>query len=146
MPHSLDTTHLPSGLKGGLVAGIVFGAMMGMMGMLPMVAMLVGSESAGLGFFVHIVFSLIIGAGFALTFGHKAARKSSDAMIWGLLYGFIWWILGPLIIMPIWLGMGIQLSLAGAQMSLPSLWGHLMFGFILGLVYHFSVSKQDLVK
>ncbi len=119
---------------------------MGMMGMLPMVAMLVGSESAGLGFFVHLVFSVVIGVGFALVFGHKAARKSSDAITWGLVYGFIWWILGPLVIMPVWLGMGLQLSLEGAQMALPSLWGHLVYGFVLGLMYHLSITKLDLAK
>ena len=34
------------GVVGGLAGGLVFGALMGMMGMLPMVAGLVGSDSA----------------------------------------------------------------------------------------------------
>ena len=136
----LDTNHIQAGVKGGLIAGVVFGAMMGMMGMLPMVAKLVGSESAILGFGVHLIFSVIIGGLFGLIFGHRALRKGAG-IGYGLIYGFIWWILGPLLIMPIWLGMGPQFSAAGINMSLPSLWGHLMYGFILGLVYALTASN-----
>ena len=35
------------GIFGGLAGGLVFGAMMGMMGMLPMVGKLVGQPSCG---------------------------------------------------------------------------------------------------
>lgn len=135
-----DKNHVQSGAKSGLVAGIAFGAMMGMMGMLPMVAKLFGSESAVFGFLIHLVFSAIIGALFGFFFGHQALEKGKG-ILYGLVFGFIWWILGPLIIMPVWLGMGVQLSAAGMQMALPSLWGHLMYGFILGLVYSILASR-----
>ncbi len=125
---------IKQGVFGGIIAGVVFGAMMGMMGMLPMVAMLLKSESAVFGFVLHLVFSAIIGAVFGLVFGHAAMNKGSGILL-GLLYGAIWWVLGPLIIMPLWLGMGVQLSSQGIAMALPSLWGHLVYGFILGLIY-----------
>ena len=105
-----------------------------------MVAKLVGSDSAILGLGVHLIFSVIIGGLFGLIFGHRALRKGAG-IGYGLIYGFIWWILGPLLIMPIWLGMGPQFSAAGINMSLPSLWGHLMYGFILGLVYALTASN-----
>ena len=66
----LETAHVKAGSLGGLVGGIIFGGMMGMMGMLPMIAMLVKSESAVVGFFVHIIISIIFGVGYALFFGH----------------------------------------------------------------------------
>lgn len=112
--------------------------MMAAMGMLPMVAMLVGSESAAAGFIVHMVISVIIGALFAAFLGGHVTSTGS-AIGWGLIYGVIWWVLGPLIIMPIWLGMGHQLSAAGAAAAIPSLWGHFIFGFILGAVYFLFV-------
>ena len=136
-----DTNHIKSGINAGLIAGVVFGAMMGMMGMLPMIAMLIKSESAVLGFVLHLVFSAIIGGTFGLIFGHAALNKGAGVLL-GLLYGAIWWILGPLVIMPVWLGMGLQLSATGVTMAIPSLWGHLVFGFILGLIYPMFAKKE----
>jgi len=137
-----DTNHIKSGVNAGLIAGVVFGAMMGMMGMLPMIAMLIKSESAVLGFVLHLVFSAIIGGTFGLIFGHAALNKGAGVLL-GLLYGAIWWILGPLVIMPVWLGMGLQLSATGVTMAIPSLWGHLVFGFILGLIYPMFAKKEN---
>src|SRR3989344_8705086 len=129
-----NTDQVKAGALGGVIAGVVFGAMMGMMGMLPMVAKLAGGSSAPLGFAVHLVFSAIIGAGFGAVFGH-GARERGKGVTLGLVYGLIWWVLGPLVIMPVWLGMGVQLSAVGMQMALPSLWGHLVYGLILGFMY-----------
>lgn len=137
---SYDTRHIAAGAWSGVLGGIVFGAMMGMMGMLPMVAMLVGSKSVGAGWVVHLVISAITGAAFGFFFGHRALERGKG-ITFGLLYGFIWWFLGPLIIMPVWLGMGLQLSAAGMAMALPSLWGHLVWGFLLGLIYSTTAKR-----
>jgi len=136
-----DTNHIKSGINAGLIAGVVFGAMMGMLGMLPMVAKLLGGSSAIWGFIVHLIFSVIIGGIFGFVFGHMAINKGTGVIL-GLLYGVIWWVLGPLVIMPVWLGMGLQLSVAGMTMAIPSLWGHLVFGFILGLIYPMFAQKE----
>lgn len=50
---TFDASVLKVGIWSGLAGGAIFGIMMGMMGMLPMVAMLVGRESATVGFIVH---------------------------------------------------------------------------------------------
>jgi hypothetical protein len=67
---------LLGGVVGGLVGGVVFGMLMAMMGMLPMIASLVGSNSAVAGFLLHMVISAGIGASFGLLFG---ARSTSPA-------------------------------------------------------------------
>ncbi len=55
----------------------------------------------------------------------------------GLLYGGAWWILGPLTLMPLFMGMGfgVNWNAAAAVAMLPSLVGHLMYGGVLGVVY-----------
>lgn len=138
----MDTRHIFAGAWSGVIGGVAFGAMMGMMGMLPMVAMLVGSESTLVGILVHAVISALTGAAFGLIFGHWALEKSWGIGL-GLLYGLIWWFLGPLIIMPVWLGMGLQLSVAGMSAAIPSLWGHLVWGFILGLVFSLTAKRPE---
>ncbi len=52
-----------------------------------------------------------------------------------LAYGVVWWILGPLLIMPTWLGMGPMLTKAFDGANLMSLMGHVVFGVVTGLVY-----------
>jgi uncharacterized membrane protein YagU involved in acid resistance len=123
-----------SGVVGGLAGGVVFGVLMGAMGMLPMVAGLVGSESAAVGFGVHMVISAILGAGFGLVLGGLARSFGSGAVL-GLLYGAVWWVLGPLLLMPLIMGMGPQFSAAFTTPVLMSLVGHLLYGVTTGLVY-----------
>ena len=138
-----ESEHIKAGIIAGLVAGVIFGAMMGMIGMLPMIAKLLGGSSAIFGFVLHLVFSVIIGFIFSIFLGHAAVDKARGIIL-GLVYGVIWWFLGPLIIMPVWLGMGVQLSATGIQMALPSLWGHLVYGFILGLIYPIIANSKKI--
>ena len=133
-------TRLLAGALAGLVGGVLFGIMMGVMGMLPMVAMLVGSQDGTVGFIVHLVISAIIGVGFGLAFGERAATFGRG-VVWGAVYGFVWWILGPLLIMPILLGMGPQLGTAFAPPTLMSLVGHLVYGLAAGLAYPFVARR-----
>jgi uncharacterized membrane protein YagU involved in acid resistance len=122
------------GVVGGVVGGLVFGTMMGLMGMLPMVAMVVDSESAAVGFLYHMFNSVVIGALFGLIFGGLSHTYGQGAA-WGLLYGAIWWVLGPLVLMPLMLGMGLQVGMAFTAPMLMSLVGHLIYGLLTGLVY-----------
>lgn len=132
------------GVIGGLVGGVVFGVMMGMMRMLPMVAKLIGSESASVGFVVHLVFSSIIGVIFVTVLPYVGVAVADlgdwlSALGYGLVYGFAWWILGPLLIMPVWLGMPPQLSGEGIKKAMPSLLGHLVYGALLGLTISYLI-------
>ena len=122
------------GILGGLAGGVVFGIMMTMMGFLPMIAGLVGSQSAVVGLMVHMVISAGIGASFGLVLGRSASSLVGYLGL-GVVYGAIWWILGPLTVMPILLGMGPQWSIAAAIASLPSLMGHLIYGAVAGVAY-----------
>ena len=132
----MNVKQIKYGIYGGLAGGLVFGAMMGMMGMLPMVGKLVGQPSAGIGFIVHMVNSAIIGVGFAFVLGRLVTSVGSG-LGYGLLYGGAWWLLGPLTLMPLFLGMGLGVNwnLTAAANMLPSLMGHLIFGAILGVGY-----------
>ncbi len=49
----------------------------------------------------------------------------------GAAYGLVWWVLGPLLLMPA--GMGMPLLNVDAT-AWQSLLGHLMFGLVLGTV------------
>ncbi len=132
----MSTRELKVGAYGGIAGGLMFGAMMGMMGMLPMIGSMIGQPTAAAGFAVHMANSVIIGVGFAILFGRLVSGTRSGMGL-GLAYGGAWWILGPLTLMPLLMGMGfgVNWNAAAAVAMLPSLVGHLMYGAVLGLVY-----------
>lgn len=124
-------TRLVAGIAGGLAGGVMFGILMQMMGMIPMVAMLVGSKAVAVGWLVHLAISAFIGATYALLFARWATGIVPAALI-GMGYGVVWWVLGALLIMPAKLGMDVFVFNTTAWQSLM---GHLIYGVVLGIVY-----------
>ena len=125
-------TRIKRGVYGGVAGGVVFGGMMGMMGMLTMIGSMVGSSSAWVGFVVHMMISGAIGGTFGAVVDLSGLRANVGT---GLAYGVMWWVLGPLTLMPAFMGMGFGVNWNVAAMSeaMPSLVGHLVFGAILGV-------------
>ena len=136
-----------AGAVAGIIGGIVFGLLMqmmsaptpdgGTMSMMKMVAMVVQSESLLVGWLYHLFNSAVIGALFGLTFGARATTNLSGAGL-GAAWGVIWWVLGGLILMPIFLGMPAFASLRMPPMrpvAMGSLIGHLIYGIITGIAY-----------
>jgi len=92
---------------------------------------------------LHMFNSAVIGAGFAIVVSRlkagsgPGARNRAAALVHGLLYGAVWWLLGPLTLMPLFLGMGVGVNWNAAAVAamLPSLMGHMIYGAILGITY-----------
>lgn len=129
------------GVIAGLIGGVVFGGLMAMMNMLPMVAMLVQSDSAVVGFIVHMVISAGIGASFGLIMSFLPVKGRTGAILVGAGYGVVWWVLGALILMPLMLGMS-QMVLQIGEMQWQSLMGHVIFGIVTGFVFDRLNNRQ----
>jgi hypothetical protein len=129
----LDTRALWTGALAGLIGGIPFGIMMGMMGMMPMIGMLVRVESAFVGVLVHAAISAITGAIYGF-FAVRLPQTWGVAALAGVVYGVIWWVLGALVLMPALLGMFQNIFVVG-QMQWMSLLGHIIFGEVLALSF-----------
>lgn len=125
-----------NGAIAGVIGGVVFGMMMAMMGMLRMIAGMVGSSSSLVGFLIHLMISAMIGAGFGVVLGPSATTRVRSLSS-GAAYGALWWILGPLTLMPLMMGMGLgsQWNASAVSGALPSLMGHLIFGLVTGFAY-----------
>jgi len=138
----VERPKLRHGILGGLLGGLVFAGIMlingtlNKMGMLtlPLIGRLVGSDSAWIGFLVHMVNSAVIGAGYILIFG-RIEKGMVDGLHFGMIYGAIWWFIGPLTLMPKLLGepIGATWNFDTALGMFPSFIGHIVYGAILGL-------------
>lgn len=126
---------LGRGAAGGLIGGLIFTVVMAQIGFLPVVASLVGSASPFTGFVVHLVIANLIGMSYGLLF-HRQAYDMGSALGWGVSYGFIWWVLGPLTLMPVLLGGLPQWHLTAVADTFPALIGHLAYGAGLGITFY----------
>jgi uncharacterized membrane protein YagU involved in acid resistance len=124
---------LPGALA-GLVGGLVFGAAMTQLGLLPTIASLVRAESDAVGLIVHLFVAAIIGAGFGLLVWHQRPG-AGETLFWGLAYGTLWWFLGPLTLLPLLLGDGLAWDVHAAQDAFPALLGHVLYGASAGLAF-----------
>lgn len=137
-----------AGIVAGLIAGLPFGIMMQWMQaptpdgsqvpMMMMVAMVVRSESLLAGWLYHLFNSAVIGALFGVFLGTTAGANTSRNVALGATCGVVWWVVGALILMPLFLGMPAFAALRMPPMrpvAMGSLVGHLIYGVILGLAY-----------
>jgi len=131
--YSLSRTIVLGGLA-GIVGGWAFGKWMAQANFFPLIAGLVNSQSANVGMTLHFIIAVIIGATFGLLFQRDVLGYGS-CMGWGLGYGIFWWFLGPLTIMPLWLGKPLEWSLGRADALFGSLIGHIIYGVLLGSIY-----------
>lgn len=122
--------NITNGIYAGLFGGSVFGVMMAMEGMFPMIAGMIGMNHGLVGFVLHLLFSAIIGGLFGLILNSIVTGPGTGILV-GAIYGVIWWVLGPLLIMPGVMGM----PLFQIEAMMGSLFGHVMFGITMGTIY-----------
>jgi len=129
--------HAVWGAAAGVVGGIGFGIWMSVSrpvmdtAMITMVAGLLGSTNAFVGWLIHLGIAVFAGTGFGVLLG-QYAQKMAPAVLLGLVYGAVWWTVGALWIMPANMGMPV---FEWNAVTRSSLGGHLVFGLLAGLVY-----------
>ena len=119
---------------GGLLGAWVFLWGIETAGFFPLVAGMVGMGSPAAGGLLHFLIGLVIAMTFALLF-HRNAGGVGSALIRGMGYGVLWWILGPLTLLPLFTHSPIQWTVEAARANYSSLVAHLLYGAVVGLVY-----------
>jgi uncharacterized membrane protein YagU involved in acid resistance len=119
-----------------LIGGVLFSLIMAATGALSRLAGLVGSSSPVVGFLIHLCISLPIGVSYGLLFQRESPTVGAG-VIWGMLYGMVWWFFGSLTLIPILLGGTFSWTTATASAALPELIGYLLYGATTALVFLF---------
>jgi uncharacterized membrane protein YagU involved in acid resistance len=122
------------GAVASLVGGVFFSLVMASTSALSRIAGLVGGTSPLLGFFVHLIISAPIGMSYGVLFQRESPTVGAG-VVWGMLYGLVWWFLGPLTFLPIMLGGSFTWTPEAANAALPELIGHLLYGAATALVF-----------
>ncbi|MCY0933924.1 hypothetical protein [Streptomyces sp. H34-S4] len=129
--------HVVWGAAAGLVGGIGFGVWMSVSrpmtdtAMITVVAGLLGSANAFVGWLIHLAIALFAGIDFGALLGQSAQRLAPAAAL-GLAYGAVWWAVGAMWIMPANRGLPV---FEWNDATRSSLGGHLVFGLLTGLTF-----------
>jgi hypothetical protein len=134
-PGLLVLRSLSWGALAGLVGGLVSSPVMIATGVLPKIAGLDTPLSIFRGLFLHLLVSALIGMTFGLLFRRESSNLGLGVM-WGWLFGLIWWYLGPLTFLPLLLTGEIDWRTSAASALLPSLMAHLIYGATTALAFH----------
>jgi hypothetical protein len=129
------------GALASVLGGLLFSSITVATGVFPQVAALMRVSSPLVGFAVYLVISVLIGMSYGLFFQHESPDAGSS-IAWGMLYGLAWWFLGPLTLMPILLGHPVTWTIQAADLLLPSLPAHLIYGAATGLVFFWLESHH----
>ena len=87
------------------------------------------------GFVVHLAIASLIGTSYGVLFRRQSYDLGS-ALGWGVSYGFFWSIVGPLTLMPMFLGGTPQWTANAAAATFPNLTGHLGYGAGLAITFY----------
>lgn len=138
-----------SGAIAGLVGGIVFGFLLQMGGLMPVIGGLYGVQTVAAGWVAHLFHSLVFGLVFAAIAASRWFTRYTDRL-WtsagfGIVYGVVLWLIPAGVVMPLWMGALGMAAPPIPNLTLMGLVGHLVYGVVAGGVYVLvlrNVTKQ----
>jgi len=127
-----------AGAASGTAAGVVSGAVPARLDMLPSLALPLGSHSTVLGALVHLTISASLGALFASYLGPTTHLR--DVITGSVLFGAIWWIVIPVLLIPAWLSQNTDIAVV--EFALMSLAGQAIYGPANGFVLYLLIRRR----
>jgi uncharacterized membrane protein YagU involved in acid resistance len=129
------------GAVSGVAGGALYALVLVVTGSWKEIAAIAGGTSATLGFFIHLVISVLMGASYGLLFQREAPNLASG-IGWGLVYGLTGWFIGPLTLFPVAQGHSLWAP-ADARAQFPALVGQLMYGAMAAASFWLLERRHD---
>jgi hypothetical protein len=126
-PGSLVLHSVGYGVAAGALGGLLCTVILLVTGALQGIQTTFGGSSLVMGAVIIMGVSIFSGMCYGLLFRHEAPDAGS-AVAWGLVYGLLWWFIGPMTLLPILLRGSLSWTIGTAASLLPSLIGHLIYG------------------
>jgi len=129
------------GAVSGAAGGALYALVLIATGSWKEIAAVAGGTSPAVGFVVHLVISILMGATYGLLFQHEAPNLASG-IVWGLVYGLIGWFIGPLTLLPVAEGRALWMP-ADARTQFPALVGQLLYGAVAAASFWLLERRHD---
>jgi uncharacterized membrane protein YagU involved in acid resistance len=129
------------GAAAGIAGGLLYALVLLATGSWSQIAAVAGGNSATLGFVVHLLISILVGASYGLLFQREAPNLASG-IGWGLVYGLIGWFIGPLTLLTASQGGGLWTQ-ATARAQFPAMVGQLIYGAVAAAAFFFLERRHN---
>lgn len=130
------------GAVGGIAGAFVMGGLIALMNSptleiaIPSLYSLAPPANPAAGLFVHASHGAVLGVVFAGLADAADIQSPAKLLGGGIVWGIATWVVLAAILMPVWLSaVGSPASPPLPNFALPSLLWHIVYGFILGVVY-----------
>ena len=133
---------LGRGSAAGIAGGLLYTVMLARLGSFEGIAQLMRADNAAVGVLVHAVVSVIWGAVYGLLFRRQTYGIGS-AVGWGVAFGFFIWVVGPNTLFAVLTGQTPDWSADSTAPRTASLVGHLVYGAVLGVGFHYFESRHN---
>lgn len=125
-----------AGALAGLAGGLVCAWALTSQGQTAEWAVLFGSSGRAEMLAVHLGLSVSLGVAYGSIFGAEQSAEAASLST-GIVFGLLWWMIGPLTLLPILVGQEPLWSVSGIAELFHGLVGALVFGAVTGLAFHF---------
>lgn len=123
------------GLLASMPGIVIFGAILWYTGEMRWIAGIVGLNSMVVGTIIHVIVGAIIGMSYGRLFRYESPNLGAGIM-WGIIYGQIWWFAGPLTLLPMLTGDPLTWTISSVLDALPWLVGHYLYGGLTGAGFY----------
>jgi hypothetical protein len=126
----------------GLLGGVLAAPILVATGVLSRIAGVEGGLSLSRGLLLHLFASAFLGMLWGFLF-RREGLGLGRGLSWGLVFGVVWWYVGPLTLLPLLRTGEIDWRPAAAAALLPSLVGHLVFGAVTAVAFAALQARQS---
>ena len=130
------------GALAGLAGGVAAAPILVATGVLSRIAGVEGGLSLGRGLLLHLLASAFLGVLWGFLF-RREGLGLGRGLSWGLVFGIVWWYVGPLTLLPLLRTGEIDWRPSAASALLPSLVGHLVFGAVTAVAFVAQQARQS---
>ncbi len=126
---------LIAGLAGGALSSIV----LAFNDQITKLSLLLGSSNIYLGIVLHLVLMALLAILFTL-FSGRLLKDLKSGLLFGLVLGLLWWLVGDLLLIPFFKSGAISFNLLANPMSLLA---DLIFGLVYGVVFVGMTAEEN---
>ena len=146
-PLNQESFTLANGAQVGFFGGFVFALLLHLVGQIAAIGTLFGNRSVIVGWVAILVLGIVGGVVYTFLLEVDPIAdllvEPADSVAVGLGYGFVLWLFGALVAVPIWGNAIMGYELGFPYIELVTLPGLLIYGGVVGGLYYYEVSKNS---